>query len=590
MIAVANSAQGAGCCVPYHPYPPCTPSGLPPGATFCCGNPCSVGPAERVAPRPKLPIPNDSRNKAEVGKAAAQVVPAELVPAITSVYGITTSADATSSEPKDVCGSGGEKSIAACTQVINDREYVANFRYALMVIRGAEYGAMGRYDLAIRDFDQVLMDVSPDQPVTLNLRGQTYGMMGDYNRAIDDFTQAIKYQSDYAAAYYNRGQTYAAKGDYDLAIKDFSAAIHINDKYALAFHMRGNAYLNKKDYAHALADFTTAITLSPDDAAAYDSRGTAYVHQRDFVHALSDYSKAIALQPNAPDFYLSRAMLAALQSDLSFAVADLNEAISLNPQRADFYLLRGNAWFGVGNAARAEQDLDKAIALDPKNQASAAAMAFSLKGQIKYLKGELAAATQSYDEAVRLDPKWPPFYMSRGTVWEARGEYNRAIRDYTQAAALQPDAKSARSARGLAYFGQGDFALAAEDFAELKNDANDLHGVLWYHLAKERAGSPDSRQEFAQIVGHLRPDSWPTPIFQMFLGQRAPDSVLAAANDGQQRCEAQFYGGEWQLMHGARGAAAQAFHAAATDCALTSDERRLAIEESRQFGSKYESR
>ena len=116
----------------------------------------------------------------------------------------------------------------------------------------------------------------------------------------------------------------------------------------------------------------------------------------------------------------------------------------------------------------------------------------------------LAASSTAFDEAVRLAPKWAPFYISRGVTWDARGEHNRAIRDYTQAITLQPDAKSAYFARGLAYFGQGDFVLAAEDFAELKRDASDTHGVLWHHIARERAGSTDSREEFARVAAHQK--------------------------------------------------------------------------------------
>ena len=144
--------------------------------------------------------------------------------------------------------------------------------------------------------------------------------------------------------------------------------------------------------------------------------------------------------------------------------------------------------------------------------------------------------------------------------------------------------QSAYLARGLASFGQGEFVLAAEDFAKLTRNASDAHGLLWYHLAKERAGSTDSREEFTRAAARRKPDAWPSPIFQLFLGQRDAASVQAAAKSPQQRCEAQFYGGEWQLLKGARAMAVQDFHAAATGCALTSIERQLAVEELRRVG------
>jgi lipoprotein NlpI len=212
-----------------------------------------------------------------------------------------------------------------------------------------------------------------------------------------------------------------------------------------------------------------------------------------------------------------------------------------------------------------------------------------LKGQIKYIRGDVTAATQDYDEAVRLAPRWGPFYVSRGMAWDARGEYSRAIRDYTQALVLQPDTQSAYFARGLAYFGQGDFVLAAEDFARLKRDANDLHGLLWYHLSKERAGEAASREELARAAAQRKSNAWPVPIFQLFQGQIGADVVRAAANGPQQRCEAQFYTGEWHLLQRARPAAAQALNAAAASCTRTSIEFRAAVADLRRLERQHDS-
>jgi lipoprotein NlpI len=195
---------------------------------------------------------------------------------------------------------------------------------------------------------------------------------------------------------------------------------------------------------------------------------------------------------------------------------------------------------------------------------------------------------RAYDEAVRLAPKQASFYLSRGMTWVARGEHNRAIRDYTQAVTLQPEVNAARFARGLAYFNEGDFVLAAEDFAELKHDVGDAHGLLWYHLARERAGFADSREEFTRMVARRKSDAWPAPLFQLFLSQRAADTVQAAVSDAQQRCEAQFYTGEWHILHGAQATAAQALDQAAASCARTSIEFGAAVAELRRLKGQHD--
>jgi tetratricopeptide (TPR) repeat protein len=499
---------------------------------------------------------------------------------------VAFSADSDPNSDVVVCSNGsGERAIAACTRVIDDGELTEAMRAASLQARGEHYGARGRLDLAVRDLDRAIRAV-PDSGILYNSRGLTYGMMGDYDRAIGDFAKAIELIPDFAAAYYNRGQTYVGKQAYDPALSDFTRAIALNPAYTLAYDKRAYVYLERKDTARAIADCTQAIRLSPDYAAAYDHRGSAYAAQGDYDRALGDYSKAIELAPESADFHYSRAALLALRANDDQAMADLDEAIGLAPQRADVHLLRANAWIGKGDIDAAQREFDQAIALDPRNEADVAAFAWSMKGQLKYLDGDPAAATPDYDQAVRLDPHAAAFYIARGMTWDARGESNRAIRDYTQALALQPDAKSARLARGTAYFALGEFGLASEDFAPLKDDPAELHGALWSYLAAARSdgarpGAAESRSELARAIARRKPDAWPAPLFQLFLGQRDAGSLDAAAANSQQRCEAQFYAGEWHLLRGPEGraAATQALSAAAKSCAHISVEYQTAVAE-----------
>jgi hypothetical protein len=55
-------------------------------------------------------------------------------------------------------------------------------------------------------------------------------------------------------------------------------------------------------------------------------------------------------------------------------------------------------------------------------------------------------------------------------------------------------------------------------------------------------------------------------VLDLFLGGRTVAATLAAASDAPQRCEAQFYAGEWQLLRGERAGAVAALKAAAETC------------------------
>ena len=49
----------------------------------------------------------------------------------------------------------------------------------------------------------------------------------------------------------------------------------------------------------------------------------------------------------------------------------------------------------------------------------------------------------------------------------------------------------------------------------------------------------------AKAAAKLKPDDWPYPIVDLYLGRKSLQAVEAAATKPEQRCEAQFYIGEW---------------------------------------------
>ena len=65
---------------------------------------------------------------------------------------------------------------------------------------------------------------------------------------------------------------------------------------------------------------------------------------------------------------------------------------------------------------------------------------------------------------------------------------------------------------------------------------------------------------------------WPAPVIRLYLGQMEFKALLtAAANTNAdvkkgQLCEANFYGGELALQHGAKDEAAQLFRSARANC------------------------
>jgi rhomboid protease GluP len=77
---------------------------------------------------------------------------------------------------------------------------------------------------------------------------------------------------------------------------------------------------------------------------------------------------------------------------------------------------------------------------------------------------------------------------------------------------------------------------------------------------------------------------WPYAVYELYLGRRDSAATLAAAQKPPERCEAQFYIGEWQLLQGDSAAAKQRFEEAVGSCPKSFVEYTGAQAELRRLG------
>jgi lipoprotein NlpI len=123
----------------------------------------------------------------------------------------------------------------------------------------------------------------------------------------------------------------------------------------------------------------------------------------------------------------------------------------------------------------------------------------------------------------------------------------------------------AHSGRGRAYFNQGNFKEAALALSRANELEGNAYSVIWRYLARERGGE-NGRAELEADSARLKSKDWPYPVIELYLGGRSLTEVLPLASKPEERCEAEFYSGEWHLLRGNRAAAATALQAAADIC------------------------
>ncbi len=275
----------------------------------------------------------------------------------------------------------------------------------------------------------------------------------------------------------------------------------------------------------------------------------------------------------------------------SRVIEDKGEAAK---QRAAALYMRGIAYIARGDVDRALVDYDEAIRLDPGN-----GLTFNERGLAFEAKGDLDRAIAEFDRAVELRPGNADIHYNRGKALLRVDEIDRAIADFDQAIKLGTASIVATAAsdaitkltaariksdyfhiRAHARFVQGKYADAASDYAEvvaLRRD--DPYPALQLHLARARSGQSGGIAELQAAKSAIKPGEWPYPVVELLLNRKTAMETLAAALTPDQRCEAQYYVGEYNLLRGDIMAAETALETAAHSCTTEFTEYQLARSE-----------
>jgi lipoprotein NlpI len=112
-----------------------------------------------------------------------------------------------------------------------------------------------------------------DRAMVFNIRGNTYDALGKYDLAIADYTEVIRLLPDFVYGYANRALEQSRKGNYRAALLDYDQALRINPKNAYARYGRGVALFRSGDSVHGNAEIEAATKSDPDIAAVYKQIG-----------------------------------------------------------------------------------------------------------------------------------------------------------------------------------------------------------------------------------------------------------------------------------------------------------------------------
>lgn len=408
------------------------------------------------------------------------------------------------------------------------------------------------------------------------------------------------------------------KGELAGAATDLTAAIEADPTFEPVWETRGDMLRNNNQCDLALADYDQAIRLSPDRAPLHFNRALCRLDQDQIDGGIIDLDNAVQLDAENKDGLAVAALgvKAVVDNDrknFEGALKSFDSAIALDPGNPLLYLDRGKVWNAKGDAEKAKADYGEVIRLDANNASGYAASARTLKARIEASGGNLDAALAEYDEAIKLDSKKTNLYLDRAKLWNQKGNDERALADYNQAIETAPSAGAyqaradfrrgkgdydlaiadydkaieqqaddviAYGNRALSRFYKGDFATAAVDFKRVVDSQLNAYPVLLSYISKSRDGDArDAKSEFTKNAAKLKTGAWPYPVVELYLGKKSVKDTEAQAKSPGEKCEAQFYIGEWHLLKKEKDQATKALQAAVDNCPKDFVEYRAAVEE-----------
>lgn len=167
-------------------------------------------------------------------------------------------------------------------------------------------------------------------------------------------------------------------------------------------------------------------------------------------------------------------------------------------------------------------------------------------------------------EAIGLRPDFVDAYSLRAEANQCLEHDDDALADATAAIKLRP-AAGYFFTRSRLQWNRGSFSDARADADRaVAGDPRNAYFILWTAVTALRSGGIDAAR-FNTLAANGGGE-WPRPLIELFAGRASPQDVWRAATNPDQKCEADFYVGQWQLARGDRTSARVLFQTATAQC------------------------
>jgi tetratricopeptide (TPR) repeat protein len=213
------------------------------------------------------------------------------------------------------------------------------------------------------------LELNTDNVDAHRILGRDLSIIGRYEFALREYEQVLRLDPTSAETHYNIGRIYAIQDDFPKARRELEAAIRLDANYMEAYNALGFAMEALGDDAAALEDYQTALRLNEERHGKFEApyvNLAGYYNYRGKLELAVEYAnKALALNPGSDLAYFQIAKACRASQDWKGVVEALEKAIAINPSRAQYYYVLGAAYRKLGKVEESKralarfQDLEK---------------------------------------------------------------------------------------------------------------------------------------------------------------------------------------------------------------------------------------
>lgn len=206
--------------------------------------------------------------------------------------------------------------------------------YFALVNRGNCYERLGKYKVALKDYEKAL-EFNKNDPDALYGLSMVYGSddFKQYDKAIEALNKLIELKPKHQNAYFGLGWCYDFKGDYVKSIRNYQKVVELNPQRIDAWiNLSYVSELKLKDYKNGLYYADKALQLNPHSLYAISNKSYALIGLKRYDEAMNYVNMQLKIDANHSRAYSQRGQIELAKGDKISAKKDFEKALKLEKE------------------------------------------------------------------------------------------------------------------------------------------------------------------------------------------------------------------------------------------------------------------